>query len=51
MTCLYNKYYKTQIRALKMHGGGPKVTPGKPLHPDYKNEVGNIDLEFVFLLF
>jgi formate--tetrahydrofolate ligase len=23
------------IRALKMHGGGPKVTPGKPLDPAY----------------
>ncbi len=23
------------IRALKMHGGGPKVTPGKPLPPAY----------------
>lgn len=23
------------VRALKMHGGGPSVTPGKPLHSDY----------------
>ncbi len=23
------------VRALKMHGGGPKVTPGAPLHSDY----------------
>jgi formyltetrahydrofolate synthetase len=23
------------IRALKMHGGGPKVVAGEPLHPDY----------------
>ncbi len=26
------------IRALKMHGGGPKVTAGQPLHPDYTVE-------------
>lgn len=26
------------IRALKMHGGGPKVTPGQPLDPAYTNE-------------
>jgi formyltetrahydrofolate synthetase len=26
------------IRALKMHGGGPKVTAGQPLHPDYTTE-------------
>jgi len=26
------------IRALKMHGGGPKVTPGKPLAPEYLQE-------------
>jgi formyltetrahydrofolate synthetase len=26
------------IRALKMHGGGPKVTAGQPLHPDYTEE-------------
>ncbi|MDE2262575.1 MAG: formate--tetrahydrofolate ligase [Gammaproteobacteria bacterium] len=26
------------IRALKMHGGGPKVTAGQPLHPDYTRE-------------
>jgi len=26
------------IRALKMHGGGPKVTPGKPLAPEYTEE-------------
>lgn len=25
----------TTVRALKMHGGGPPVTPGKPLHTDY----------------
>jgi len=23
------------IRALKMHGGGPNVTPGTPLHSAY----------------
>lgn len=23
------------VRALKMHGGGPKVTPGRPLDPSY----------------
>jgi formyltetrahydrofolate synthetase len=26
------------IRALKMHGGGPKVTAGQPLHHDYIEE-------------
>jgi methylenetetrahydrofolate dehydrogenase (NADP+)/methenyltetrahydrofolate cyclohydrolase/formyltetrahydrofolate synthetase/formate--tetrahydrofolate ligase len=26
------------IRALKMHGGGPQVTPGKPLGPEYTKE-------------
>jgi methylenetetrahydrofolate dehydrogenase (NADP+)/methenyltetrahydrofolate cyclohydrolase/formyltetrahydrofolate synthetase len=26
------------IRALKMHGGGPKVTPGKPLAVEYTEE-------------
>ena len=25
-------------RALKMHGGGPEVTPGKPLHETYTQE-------------
>ncbi len=30
------------IRALKMHGGGPRVIPGKPLHQDYKEE--NLEL-------
>ena len=30
------------VRALKMHGGGPKVTPGKSLHAIYKSE--NLDL-------
>jgi len=30
------------VRALKMHGGGPKVTPGKPLAPEYTEE--NLDL-------
>ncbi|GLB34949.1 putative formate--tetrahydrofolate ligase [Lyophyllum shimeji] len=25
-------------RALKMHGGGPEVTPGKPLHETYTSE-------------
>ena len=30
------------VRALKMHGGGPKVTPGKPLHKAYTEE--NLDL-------
>ena len=30
------------IRALKMHGGGPKVTPGKPLDKAYTSE--NIEL-------
>ena len=30
------------IRALKMHGGGPDVTPGKPLPEVYLNE--NLDL-------
>jgi len=26
------------VRALKMHGGGPKVTPGQPLAPEYREE-------------
>jgi len=30
------------IRALKMHGGGPKVTPGAPLDPAYTDE--NLEL-------
>ncbi len=30
------------VRALKMHGGGPKVRPGKPLDPAYTEE--NIEL-------
>ncbi|NLB70959.1 MAG: formate--tetrahydrofolate ligase [Chloroflexi bacterium] len=30
------------VRALKMHGGGPKVTAGAPLAPEYVNE--NLDL-------
>ncbi len=30
------------IRALKMHGGGPKVTPGKPLQAEYVQE--NLEL-------
>ena len=30
------------IRALKMHGGGPKVIPGRPLNAAYKEE--NLDL-------
>jgi len=30
------------VRALKMHGGGPKVTPGKPLSTAYTQE--NLDL-------
>lgn len=30
------------IRALKMHGGGPKVVPGRPLPEEYKKE--NLEL-------
>ncbi|TFG78591.1 MAG: formate--tetrahydrofolate ligase, partial [Spirochaetales bacterium] len=30
------------VRALKMHGGGPKVSPGKPLAKEYKEE--NVEL-------
>lgn len=30
------------VRALKMHGGGPKVVAGKPLDPAYREE--NLDL-------
>lgn len=30
------------VRALKMHGGGPKVTPGKPLATEYREE--NVEL-------
>lgn len=32
----------TTIRALKMHGGGPAVTPGSPLKPEYTKE--NLEL-------
>lgn len=32
----------TTIRALKMHGGGPPVTPGAPLKPEYVQE--NVEL-------
>ena len=28
----------TTVRALKMHGGGPKVTPGRPLNKAYTEE-------------
>lgn len=28
----------TTVRALKMHGGGPAVTPGAPLKPEYTEE-------------
>ena len=30
------------VRALKMHGGGPRVVPGRPLHPAYSEE--NVEL-------
>ena len=30
------------VRALKMHGGGPPVTAGKPLDQAYKSE--NVEL-------
>lgn len=30
------------VRALKMHGGGPRVVPGRPLNPAYKQE--NLEL-------
>ena len=30
------------VRALKMHGGGPPVTAGVPLKPEYKQE--NLEL-------
>ena len=30
------------VRALKMHGGGPPVTAGKPLDQTYKSE--NVEL-------
>jgi len=30
------------VRALKMHGGGPRVVPGRPLDPAYKEE--NLEL-------
>ncbi len=32
----------TTVRALKMHGGGPKVSPGKPLAKEYVEE--NLEL-------
>ena len=34
------------VRALKMHGGGPAVTPGTPLPKDYKSEVGTDVLSY-----
>ena len=30
------------VRALKMHGGGPTVTPGTPLGKEYKEEVSMV---------
>lgn len=30
------------VRALKMHGGGPAVTPGLPLKPEYTTENVNL---------
>ncbi|KAF7274102.1 hypothetical protein GWI33_013220 [Rhynchophorus ferrugineus] len=36
------------IRATKMHGGGPAVTPGAPLPPEYVNE--NLELLVVVAL-
>lgn len=32
----------TTVRALKMHGGGPAVSPGAPLKPEYVQE--NLEL-------
>ncbi|MEM4723638.1 MAG: formate--tetrahydrofolate ligase, partial [Candidatus Hadarchaeum sp.] len=46
------------IRALKMHGGGPRVVAGVPLHPAYKEEnlellekgVGNLEAKIKIAL-
>jgi len=41
----------TTIRALKMHGGGPKVVPGRPLPEEYKKEnLGLLEKGFANLL-
>lgn len=35
------------VRALKMHGGGPVVTPGRPLHSTYtKENLGLVEAGF-----
>ncbi|MEW6097258.1 MAG: formate--tetrahydrofolate ligase [bacterium] len=41
----------TTIRALKMHGGGPKVVPGRPLPEEYQKEnLGLVDKGVLNLL-
>ena len=37
------------VRALKMHGGGPKVVAGTPLKQEYIKE--NLELVMIFLLY
>lgn len=37
------------VRALKMHGGGPPVSPGTPLAPEYKQEVRKLYLSDIIL--
>lgn len=37
----------TTVRALKMHGGGPPVTPGKPLDEAYTQVSVMLSLYFV----
>lgn len=38
------------VRAIKMHGGGPPVTPGTPLPPAYTEEVRSCAADVVFLV-
>ena len=38
------------VRALKMHGGGPTVTPGTPLAKEYKEEVSLVWYGMVWLI-
>ena len=38
------------VRAIKMHGGGPAVTPGTPLPSAYTEEVRSCGVNLVFLV-
>ena len=40
--CGRNRVECRAVRALKMHGGGPPVTAGTPLAPEYREE--NVEL-------